>query len=103
MDHVHSFSYPPLEYLFFVAKNCPSAVYTYLNLWKSQDSSHRLFITRNQIRDEESESWTCFVNNLRKLSKQDLLEWKFSKDGESVVIELAQYEYEKNLSNSVYQ
>ena len=100
MDHMHFFACPPLEYLLFAAKHCPSAVYTYINLWRTQDSEHRIFCTRNLIRDEESESWTCFVNNLRKLAKQDLLEWKFSKDENSVVILMAEYEYQNGLTHS---
>lgn len=101
MDHLHFFACPPLEYLMFAAKNCPSAVYTYINLWRDQDSDHRIFRTRHQIRDEHSESWTCFLNNIRKLAREDLLEWTFSKDEDSVIIIMAEYEYENGLMHSV--
>jgi hypothetical protein len=91
IENLDLFACPPFDYLFYVAKNCPLAIYTYLCLWRNQDRDGRLFRTRDQIRDEDSESWTCFVNNLRRLQKHDLLEFNFANDKDAVVIILAAY------------
>lgn len=91
IENLDLFACPPFDYLFYTAKNCPLAVYTYMYLWRHQDRDGRLYRSRDQIRNEECESWTCFVNNLRRLQKHDLLEFTINEENNSVTIILAAY------------
>ena len=83
----------PLEYIHFIADHAPDTMSNYLMLWKEQDHDCRCICTKQYIRDEKSKSWTKFLNDLRKLCCQGLLEWS-KADEETVVIVLAAYDSE---------
>lgn len=84
----------PNEYICFIADNTPDAMSNYLMLWREQDEYSRCIYTKDQIRNEKNKSWTKFLNDLRKLTCQGLLEWAFVEQ-EKIVITLAEYQEDR--------
>jgi hypothetical protein len=76
--------YPPYLYLHQVADHVPEASKTFLYLWRERDEHFRVFVTREDIIGRAFFSWTKFLNDLRKLAGNDLLEYT-QVDGVTVI------------------
>lgn len=86
-------AYPPYEYLCRLADNNPQAIKSYLMLWREQDSTGKIVYDKDHIRNIKSLSWAKFLNDLRLLYREGLLEWHALRQDEQdhVMIIIAQY------------
>ena len=75
-----------------VARNCPRALTTYLQVLCRSDDEGNLLLSRKEILDM-GESFTKFRNDLRFLRLQDLLEWHQMKDQIHVTLALTDSEW----------
>lgn len=75
-----------------ISRHCPRALYTYTICVSRVDENGRLFLTRDQIRNDLSESYTKFRNNLRALAQEDLLSWGEINNGISIEMYLDECE-----------
>lgn len=76
-----------LDVLDNIARHCPRALETYLHVWLKADNDGVLVVQKDDVVEELCLSFTKFCNDLRTLSKEDLL--KFNKSDIGVVIQLA--------------
>lgn len=63
------------EVIDVIARHCPEAMTTYLHCHNRADSIGRVFFPRKMVEEEMSESFRLFRNNLKKLARENLLEW----------------------------
>jgi len=63
------------EVLERISRHCPQALSIYLQcLNRSKDDGTFLF-TKNMVEVDMSEEWSAFKKNIKKLAKENLLEW----------------------------
>lgn len=63
------------EVLERISRHCPSSLSTYLHCLHRADGQGRVYFTRNDIEITMSESYAIFRNNIKKLARENLLEW----------------------------
>lgn len=70
------------EILFRIGRHCPEALTTYMHCDIRSNNSGTVVFTKNEIDEEMSEEYQTFKSNVKKLAREDLLEWHpFGKDG----------------------
>jgi len=69
-----------------IARHCPQAMTTYLHCFNRVDDLGQVEFSREMIETEMSESYTAFRNHLKKLAREDLLEWRPAGDGFKVTL-----------------
>jgi hypothetical protein len=65
----------PHEILDRLSRHCPHAISTYVTCIAKSDKKGKCFFSRENITIDMSESWTKFKNNLKDLSRENLIEW----------------------------
>lgn len=63
------------EVLDRVSRHCPEALSTYLHCVNRADEDGRIFFSKNMVDIDMSEDWRPFKNNIKKLARENLLEW----------------------------
>ena len=76
----------PISILDQIARHCPRAMGTYALCLSQMNENNTFVLTRNQIINDLSESYTKFKNDLRSLSKEGVLEWHSNGDYLTVII-----------------
>ena len=69
-----------------IARHCPEALGTYLHCLNRADENGTTLFTKQMIEMDMSESWTRFLNNVKKLAREDLLQWHFFNKSLSVTL-----------------
>lgn len=58
-----------------IARNCPRALSTFVHLICRINNEGKAVLQKQQIVNDLSESYTKFVNDIRALARENLLEW----------------------------
>ena len=82
------FSVTHQEILDRISRHCPDAMSCYLHCYNRSRSSQTssIFFSKDEIETDLSESYTLFRNRLKKLAKENLLEWVLIDDGIGVTL-----------------
>ena len=67
--------YTSFQTLDTISRHCPEALHTYLLVILRIDKEGHATFTKKFIKDDLCETWTKFVNNLKKLYIEGLLEF----------------------------
>jgi hypothetical protein len=74
------------EILDRISRHCPEALSAYLNCINRANKEGIVFFSRDRIEVEMSENWHAFRNNIKKLARENLLEWHPFDGGISVTL-----------------
>lgn len=74
------------EVLDQISRHCPEALSAYLNCVNRADDQGMIFFSKQQVDVDMSENWRSFRNNIKKLARENLLEWHPFDDGISVTL-----------------
>jgi len=74
------------EVLDRISRHCPEALSAYLQCINRVDNAGQVYFTRNMIEIDMSEDFRSFRNNIKKLSRENLLEWHPFDKGISVTL-----------------
>jgi len=69
-----------------VSRHCPEALSTYLQCLNMADKEGEIFFTKDKVEVDMSENWRPFCSNIKKLAREDLLEWHPFNNGISVTL-----------------
>lgn len=69
-----------------ISRHCPEALSTYLQCINRANKDGSIFFSRDLIDIEMSESWCSFRNNIKKLARENLLEWHPFDGGISITL-----------------
>ncbi len=69
-----------------ISRHCPGALSTYLNCINRADKRGIIFFSKDMVQVDMSESWTTFRNNIKKLARENLLEWHPINDGIQITL-----------------
>lgn len=81
------------EILERISKHCPTALYVYLHCLNRVDDDGSVFFSRAMVEEDMSEGWARFKNQVKKLARENLLEWHNIDGG--IAITLADLEYDE--------
>ena len=74
------------EILERISRHCPQSMSAYLHCMNRADEHGTVVFTRTQVEIDMSEGWTKFVNHIKKLALENLLEWHPFGKGISVTL-----------------
>jgi hypothetical protein len=74
------------EVLERISRHCPEALTTYLQCINRADGEGKSFFDRDTVDINMSEEWHRFRNNIKKLARENLLEWHPFNKGISVTL-----------------
>jgi len=74
------------EILERISRHCPEALSIYLQCLNRADSEGEIFFSRELVEVVMSEEWRIFRNNIKKLARENLLEWHPFNSGISVTL-----------------
>jgi len=74
------------EILDRISRHCPEALSTYLQCINRANKDNTVFFTKQLVEVDMSEDWRPFRNNIKKLARENLLEWHPFDDGISVTL-----------------
>lgn len=74
------------EILDTISRHCPGALSVYLKCINFADGDGNVFFSKPQVEIDMSEDWRSFKNNIKKLARENLLEWHPIDNGISVVL-----------------
>lgn len=74
------------ELLERISRHCPESLYVYLHCMNRVNDFGTAFFTRKQVEEEMSEGWTKFKNNVKKLARENLVDWHIENDGITIRI-----------------
>lgn len=83
MDYYNLTSQEVLER---ISRHCPEALSTYLQCLNRADKKGEIFFSKEKIDVDLSDDFRKFRQNLKKLSRENLLEWHPFNDGLSVTL-----------------
>lgn len=64
-----------------IARHCPAAMTTYLHCLHRVDDDMRYHFDKKTVEEDLSEDWRVFKNHIKKLSRENLLEWHAIDNG----------------------
>lgn len=67
-----------------ISRHCPEALSSYLHCINRVNQEGNVFFSREMIEQDMSENFTVFKNNIKKLARENLLEWHFFNGGISI-------------------
>lgn len=76
------------EILERISRHCPEAMSAYLQCINRIDSEGLVFFSRDLVEVEMSENFHVFRNNIKKLARENLLQWLPFNNGISVTLEV---------------
>jgi len=74
------------EILERISRHCPESLSAYLQCINRADSSGNIFFSRHMIEVDLSENWAPFKNKIKKLARENLLEWQIINNGISITL-----------------
>ncbi len=74
------------EILERISRHCPESLSAYLQCVNRANSSGDLFLTKEMIEVDLSENWSPFKNKIKKLARENLLEWNLLNNGISITL-----------------
>lgn len=69
-----------------ISRNCPEALTAYIHCVNRVSSSGYVEFHRDTVENDMSESFAKFRNNIKKLARENLLEWHVTDHGISVTL-----------------
>ena len=82
----------PDEYIEIIAKNIPSAIFTYITLWRLKDHKNRICVDKKRIPTTMLIEKPVFLRSITKLCREQLLNIHETKT--HFYIELVGWDYE---------
>ena len=82
------------EILERISRHCPEAMSVYLHCINRADRSGSAFFSKEQVDVNMSEEWRRFRTNIKKLSRENLLEWHPFNNGISITLLVGLDEHE---------
>lgn len=83
---MHNFTITSQEVLSRISRNCPQALEAYLQCVNRSDEKGFVYFNRKEVEIDMSYSWTKFVNQIKKLSLENLLEWSPLNNGIAITL-----------------
>ncbi len=81
------------EILERISRHCPEAFSAYLNCINRADNDGTIFFSRDIVDIDMSEDWRSFRTNIKKLARENLLEWHpFNKGIQVTLVDLNAHE-----------
>jgi hypothetical protein len=74
------------EVLDKISRHCPESLSAYLQCINRADKEGNVFFSRDLVEITMSEEFRPFRNNIKKLARENLLEWHPFNDGISVTL-----------------
>lgn len=74
------------EVLDRISRHCPDALSAYLQCINRASEEGTIFFSRDLVEVDMSENWHPFKGKLKKLARENLLEWHPFDDGISVTL-----------------
>ena len=74
------------EVLDRISRHCPDALSVYLHCINRADNDGSVYFSRTRVEVDMSEVWHSFRNKIKKLARENLLEWHPLDDGISVTL-----------------
>ncbi len=74
------------EVLERISRHCPEALSAYLQCINRADEKGIIFFSKKCVEVDMSEEWRPFRNKIKKLARENLLEWCPFNDGISVTL-----------------
>lgn len=74
------------EILDRISRHCPQALSAYLQCMNRANKEGIILFSRDLVEVEMSENWSSFKNNIKKLARENLLEWHPFNGGISVTL-----------------
>ncbi len=74
------------EILERISRHCPDALSAYLQCINRADSNGTIFFSKDQVEVNMSEEWRSFRSKIKKLARENLVEWSPFNGGISVTL-----------------
>jgi len=74
------------EVLERISRHCPEALSVYLQCINRANAEGECYFTRDLVEINMSEEWRPFRNNIKKLARENLLEWHPFNDGIAITL-----------------
>lgn len=74
------------EVLERISRHCPEALSAYLQCINRANKEGTIFFSKDLVEIDMSDEWRPFKNNIKKLARENLLEWHPFNDGISVTL-----------------
>ncbi len=74
------------EVLERISRHCPDALSAYLQCINRSDEKRSVFFSRDMVEVDMSEEWRSFRTKIKKLARENLLEWHPFNDGIAVTL-----------------
>ncbi len=74
------------EILDRISRHCPESLSAYLQCINRSDENGTAIFTIETVEIDMSDDWHPFKNNIKKLARENLLEWHLIKGGISVTL-----------------
>lgn len=84
MDHL--FAITSQEALERISRHCPQAMSAYLQCINRCDNEGVVYFSRKMVEIDLSERWGSFVNRIKNLALENLLEWHPFDEGIAVTL-----------------
>jgi hypothetical protein len=86
MEIMDIYSITTQEILERISRHCPEALSAYIQCLNRADDKGVIFFSRSLIEIDMSEDFRSFRNNIKKLARENLLEWLPIDNGISVTL-----------------
>jgi len=74
------------EVLDTISRHCPDALSAYIQCINRANKEGNIFFSKDLVEINMSEEWRPFRNKIKKLARENLLEWYPFNDGISVTL-----------------
>lgn len=74
------------EVLERISRHCPESLSVYLHCINRADNEGSVYFTKPVVEVDMSEGWTKFKNQIKKLARENLLEWHPFDNGISITL-----------------
>lgn len=74
------------EVLERISRHCPESLGIYLQCINRADEHGTSYFTKEMVEVAMSDDWRSFRNNVKKLARENLLEWHPFNDGISITL-----------------
>lgn len=74
------------EVLERISRHCPEALSIYLQCLNRADAQGHVHFSKTAIEVDMSEDWLPFLRSIKKLAKENLLEWQPIDNGLSITL-----------------
>jgi hypothetical protein len=85
-DIMDFFNITTQEILERISRHCPEALSVYLQCINRANSEGSIFFSKGMVEIDMSEEWNPFCRNIKKLARENLLEWHPIDKGINVIL-----------------